>query len=92
MGLDETGVCIGVGACGEAVDAGTAGIPGEGVPWGAAPGFSPDRLGFDQAVAIVRREWIAHAMKKHRGIKTRVAEELGVDRKTLNSMIKRLGL
>ncbi len=61
-------------------------------PAGAAPAFSPEQMRFDQAVAAVQREWIAHALKKHGGNKTKAAEELGMDRKTLNAMIERLGL
>lgn len=63
-----------------------------GVPGGPAPEFSPEQLSFGKAVAVVQREWIAHAMKKHGGNKTKVAEELGIDRKTLSSMIERLGM
>ena len=61
-------------------------------PTGPGPAFSPEQLSLGDAVSAVQREWIAHALTKHGGNKTKAAEELGVDRKTLHSMIERLGL
>lgn len=94
--MDADDFRAGGGGCvsGERPGGGTpAAVAGpDGLASGGALAFSPERMSFGQAVAVVRREWIAHAMRKHGGNKTRVARELDVDRKTLNSMIARLGM
>jgi two-component system, NtrC family, response regulator HydG len=47
--------------------------------------------GFDRALAEVEAEYIGHVLASVDGNKTRAAEILGIDRKTLREKLKRLG-
>ena len=53
-------------------------------------GLPPDQMNLKEALAAVEKEWIIRALNKHSGNKTKSAEELGISRKGLSIMLKRL--
>ncbi|MCX7155104.1 MAG: sigma-54 dependent transcriptional regulator [Rhodocyclales bacterium] len=58
----------------------------------AAPGFDPDGATLKELLDQVEAQVIDAALRRHRGNKTRVAEELGLTRVGLRMKLSRLGL
>ncbi len=56
------------------------------------PAGEADRLGLSEAIAHFEKQYIAHLLKENRWCRSRVAELLGVDRRTLFRKMKVHGL